>query len=129
MANSYEFLPVPGQSPVQEEYASPELLYSTAKFTQKGATVAGGQGVIPLGTVLAYNTATHKYVPYAAAGANGAGTPVGVLRRSIDTTRGDQVTNIVISGICKLELMHGLDAGAVTALNGRSDTNMGTFSF
>ncbi len=105
MANVYAALPVPGysQGPV---YTDPEILYSTAGFTQKGVTLAGGQGVLKAGTVLARKTADKKYYAYASGGAGGLGAPKGVLRRGVDLgTAGaaDQLGNIVIQGIVKLQ--------------------------
>jgi len=43
MANVYEVIPVPGFSS-GDTYAEDEILYSEAGFTQKGCTLAGGQG-------------------------------------------------------------------------------------
>lgn len=111
----------------------PELLYSTARFTQKGATLAAGQGQLPLGTVMAQRTTDKKWVKYADAGADGAGVARGVLRRGVDT--GTDVDapeyqgNIVISGILKLALVKGSDSAAVADLNARTDDAFGTFTF
>jgi hypothetical protein len=140
-----------------DEYSAPmdlELLASeTGRFTQIGCTVAGaappaapltgpgyvvgnaalGQSAswIPLGTVMGRVTATKKYVPYTSGATNGAGSgvPVGILRHSVDTTRGDQQANLVISGIVRNSLVSGADAGAITSLNGRADAVNDLFVF
>jgi len=111
----------------------PELLYSTARFTQKGVTLAAGQGILPLGTVLAQRTTDKKWVKYDNGGSNGAGVARGVLRRGVDTgtdTEGHEYQgNIVISGILKLSHIKGADSAAVADLNARTDDAFGTFTF
>lgn len=111
----------------------PELLYSTARFTQKGVTLAAGQGPLPVGTVLAQRTTDKKWVAYNNSGADGAGTARGFLRRGVDTgadPNGKEFQgNIVISGILKLPLLNGLDSAAVSDLNGRQDDSFDTFTF
>lgn len=42
-----------------------EILGSYARFTQKGGTLASGQGIVEAGQVLAYNPATKKWIKYA----------------------------------------------------------------
>lgn len=108
----------------------PELLYSTARFTQKGVTLAAGQGVVEIGSILAQR-ADKKWVKV---GTAGAGEARGVLRRSVDTgTDPEGMTfqgNIVISGILKLDLVKDLDnSAAIASLGARTDEDMGTFIF
>ena len=98
-----------------------ELLDSTARFTQKGATIAPGQGAIPLGTVMS-RRADKKWI-VAATGA--AGYP---LRTGVDT--GTDVNgkvflgNIVVSGILKLDRVKAPDVAAyVATMNARSDAD------
>lgn len=111
----------------------PELLYSTARFTQKGVTLAAGQGILPIGTVLAQRTTDKKWVKYDNGGSSGAGVARGVLRRGVDTgtdVEGHEYQgNIVISGILKLALVKGADSAAVSDLNARTDDAFGTFTF
>lgn len=115
--------------------SDPELLYSTARFTQKGATLAAGQGRIPLGTIMAQRTADKKWVKYAASGGDaGSAVARGVLRRGIDTGTDEEAPeyqgNIVISGILKLELIKPVNAtAAISELNARVDDVFGTFTF
>ena len=131
MANAYEVIPSPGFW-TGPEYTNPEILYSTVGFTQKGVTLAGGQGVLPAGTLLARNSVTKKYVKYANGGANGTGTPVGFLRTGADTGGAgarDQQGNVVIAGILKLNMLSGVDGAATTALGGTSNAAMGWYKF
>lgn len=114
-----------------------ELQYSTRGFSQKGATLKAGQGVVLIGTVLARETTTKKYVRFASGGSNGTGTPVGILRRSVDTgtdAAGKEYQgNIVIAGILKYQAISTANStqlgAAVTALNARTDTTLGLFTF
>lgn len=117
-----------------------ELLYSTAGYTQKGVTLEAGQGVLPLGTVLARKTDTKKYVKFVSGGGNGTGTAVGILRTSVDTgslspAQGgvDIQNNIVIRGILKRQHVSSANGGTtniLTAFTGsREDAVLGTFTF
>jgi len=127
--DSFEKIPSPGYVSPTHSYAPTEILYSTAGFTQKGVTLAANQGILPAGTVLAQNSTTKRYVVYTNGGSNGAGTPVGILRRAADTRTGEQQANIVIQGILKLSLVSGADANAITTLNAATNAAMGTFKF
>src|SRR5881628_523096 len=99
MTAAYERIPVPGFVSPTATATDPELLYSYARFTQKGVTIAAGQGILPAGTVLGRKTADKKYYVYSNAAGDGTETARGVLRRAVDTTGGDQLGNLVISGI------------------------------
>jgi len=63
-------------------------------------------GYVLSGLVLAKNTVTNKLVPYIAAGANGAGTPFGLLRASVPVTRLIGGTNRTAVGVAVLA--HGV---------------------
>lgn len=131
---AYEKIPVPGYVSPTAEYTDPEILYSTAGFTQKGVTLAGGQGVLPAGTILAQKTSDKKYYKYSNSGTGGLDTARGVLRRAVDTGTGtppvgDQLGNLVIQGILKLSMINGADAAAYTDLGATVDTVRGTFKF
>ncbi len=132
MAQVYEKIPAPGYSK-GPEYKDPEILYSTVGFTQKGVTLAAGQGVLPAGTVLGQKTSDKKYYVYNNASGNGTGVARGVLRRGVDTgtttDAGDQLGNIVIAGILKLSAISGADASALTDLGAVTDSVRGTFKF
>jgi len=63
-----------------------ELLASvSAGYTQRGVTLAGGQGYLSTGTVLAKHAASGKYFVYFAGATDGRQTPLGVLRDGRDT--------------------------------------------
>lgn len=126
---AYEKIPVPGFTSPTDTFVDPELLYSTAGYTQKGVTVAGGQGILPIGTVLGRKTSDKKYYVYNNSLSNGTEVARGVLRRPIDTRNGDQLANIVIQGILKNDLVSGADAAALVDLNARVDTVLNTFTF
>lgn len=134
MATQYEKLPVPGFVSPTADYTDPEILYSTVGFTQKGVTLAGGQGVLAAGTVLGQKTADKKYYAYSNAAADGTQTARGVLRHAADTgvivnAAYDQQGNIVIAGILKSTLVVGSDAAALTDLGATVDTVRLTYKF
>jgi hypothetical protein len=111
-----------------------ELQSSTARFTQTGVTLAGGQGILPIGTVLGRNSATKLYHPYSSAASDGTQIPRGILRTSVDTNTQAAVganiqANMVVSGILKNSLVSGADGTAVTDLVARVDTVLDTFTF
>ena len=128
MATAYHYIPVPGITG-GSDYTSPEILYSTAGHTQKGVTIAAGQGILPAGTVLGRKTSDKKYYVYSNAAGDGRETARGVLRRGVDTTGRDQLSNIVIAGILKLDHVSGADAAALTELGAVTDTVRNTFKF
>lgn len=135
MAEDFAKIPVPGYT-IGDNYTDPELLYSTARFTQKGVTLAAGQGVLKAGTLLGRRTADKKYYVYDNSKSDGTEVARGVLRRGVDTGAagsGDQLGNIVISGILKNSMISGAGANAipdaVVDLNAKVDSVMGTFTF
>ncbi len=131
MTNSFQKLPVPSFTS-GPSFTDPELLFSTAGFTQTGVTIAGGHGILPVGTVLARKTSDKKYYVYDNNGSGGLEIARGVLRRAIDTGASgapDQLSNMVIQGILKLSLVSGADADALTDLNARTDSTRDTFTF
>lgn len=127
MATEYEKIPVPGFTSPTGEFIDSELLYSYAGFTQKGVTLAAGQGILPIGTVLGRKTSDKKYYVYNNSASDGTEVARGVLRRPVNTTDGDQLGNIVIAGILKLSLVSGADANALTDLGAVTDSVRGTF--
>lgn len=65
-------------------------------YSRDTAIIAAGSGVLKTGTVLAKLTATGKYVPAAATGADGSQTAVAVLfDRQVDATIADQKAVII----------------------------------
>jgi hypothetical protein len=94
--DSFEFDYPPGYVKPTHEYGQPygdefhaeavqELLLSYAAFTQRGVTLAAGQGVLPTGCVIARHAASGKYFSYNSAATDGRAVPVGVLRDGRDT--------------------------------------------
>ncbi len=129
MATAYQKIPVPGFTSPTSTYTDPEILYSTVGFTQKGVTIAAGQGILPAGTVLGQKTSDKKYYVYNNGASDGTQTARGVLRRAVDTTGADQLGNIVIAGILKLSTVSGADSAALTDLGAVTDSVRGTFKF
>jgi len=131
MANAYQVIPTPGYTK-GPDYTDPEILYSAVGYRQYGVTLAGGQGIIPAGTVLGQQTANKKYYVYNNAGAGGIATARGILRRAVDTGAAgspDQQGNILVSGMLKLSLLSGADAAAITDFGAVVDSVRGTFKF
>ncbi len=110
-----------------------EIMYSMQGYTQKGVTLLGGKGILPAGTVLGRVSASKKWTVYDNAKSDGTEVARGVLRQTTDTTNGDVQANIVIRGILKYSssgaTVSGADADALTDLNARVDTALGTFTF
>lgn len=119
--NFGDIIPVPGTSGVSEVKPA-DILASYARFTQKGVTIASGNGKILAGTLLGRVTASKKYAPYVDGNSNGTEVCRGVLRQTVDTTSGDRMGNIILSGILFDSKLVGRDAAADTDLNARRDT-------
>lgn len=144
--DSFEFDPVPSYTkPTHQfgrsfgdEFHAPsddELLASYAAFTQRGVTLAGGQGVVPTGCALGQHTASKIYFIADPQATDGRQTVLGLLRDARDTggnggtpsgytftghtpsftasPAGKVATNIlgnlVIRGIVNLSLISGQD--------------------
>jgi Bacteriophage lambda head decoration protein D len=150
-----------GTAPYASQFMAPvvrELLKSYAAFTQKGVTLAGGNGILPTGCVLAMQTSSQYYYPYNATASDGTQTALGVLRDARDTgtasgsgtgqTSTPCLGNLVYRGILDLTLVSGTDTtslvsggtgtgggigsgttGVVTQLKARTDTVNGLFIF
>ncbi len=97
--DSVEFDYVPGYTKPTHEYGQPygdqfhaeaveELMLSMAGYTQRGVTLAAGQGVLPTGTIIARHTASGRYFAYAPSATDGRGVALGVLRDARDTGGG-----------------------------------------
>ncbi len=108
-----------------------ELLYSTnGGFTQKGVTLAAGQGVLRLGTLLKQNPTTKLYEK-----ATTGSDALGFLRMTVDT--GTDVNgqrwqgNIVHTGFLKLAHVQQANSGVSLdgVLGGRVNEVEGFFKF
>lgn len=95
-SDKFEFDYVPGYVKPSHEYGIPfgdefhaeavqELLYSTAGYTQRGVTLAAGQGVLPTGCIIARHSTSGKYFSYNAGATDGRQTALGILRDARDT--------------------------------------------
>jgi hypothetical protein len=137
---AYEYMgntiPAPSLSPDSAFSFDPELKYSTVGYSQKGGTIKGGQGILPLGTVVARDTVSKQWVKFQSGGANGAGVAAGVLRKTIDTgTAGDGKfeVNIAFRGSLKYNLVSSANgaqlAAAVTALGATVNPTLNIFTF
>jgi Bacteriophage lambda head decoration protein D len=169
--DSFEFDYIPTyQKPTHEygqEYASAgaysqqflapvvrELLKSMVAYRQRGVTLAGGNGILPTGCVLAQQTANQLYYPYSATASDGTQTALGLLRDARDTGGTSDPTgktstpclgNLIYSGTVDLSLVSGTDTtslvpntgggvgsgttGVKTQLNARIDQAVGYFIF
>jgi hypothetical protein len=94
--DSFEFDYPPGYVKPTHEYGTPygdefhaevvqELMLSMAGYTQRGVTLAAGQGVLPSGCIIARHTASGKYFAYNPAATDGRQLALGVLRDGRDT--------------------------------------------
>lgn len=110
-----------GKGPTTDD----EILYSYAKFTQKGLTLLKDNGVLKTGTVLKVSGTAKKYT--GAAKADATADPattgaVGILRKDVDTVGLDKLGNVVISGLIKgakikyTDDQDGLTAGELRTL-------------
>jgi hypothetical protein len=136
----YEYMgntiPAPGLSINNPSSFDQELKYSAVGYSQKGGTLAGGQGVLLLGTVLARQTSTKQWVKFVSGGSDGAGVAAGVLRKTTDTGAagaGSFEANIAFRGSLKNNLVSSANGGeyaaAVTALGANVNPTLNIFSF
>ena len=105
---------------------STELLASYARFTQRGVTLAGGQGVLRAGTVLGPEDVRTRSTTSTLRQARTARmSPLGILREDRDTSPGgtstDCLGNLVTSGIVNLAMLSGTDTTSL--VSGTSGTN------
>jgi hypothetical protein len=66
-----------------------------ASYSRDTVTIASGAGKLVSGTVLAEVTATGKYVPAAATGADGSETAVAILFAPVDAASADQKAVVI----------------------------------
>jgi Bacteriophage lambda head decoration protein D len=131
-----------------------ELLKSMVAYRQRGVTLAGGQGILPTGCVLAQQTSSQLYYAYNATASDGTQIALGLLRDARDTggtgdptgkTSTSCLGNLIFSGTVDLSLVSGTDTaslvpntgggigsgatGVKTQLNARIDQSVGYFIF
>ena len=122
--------PAPGYG-VGTHTVDDELLASySPPPLQKGITLKPGQGILPLGTLLAYDVATKRYVKTTSTSA-----AKGFLRRTTNTGSTPQAQvflgNIVQRGTLKLSAVSTANSGVTLTglLGGRVDDIAGFFIF
>lgn len=114
----------------REDVSAPvEILYSTVGLFQKGGTLTPGQGAMPAGTAIKFNSATKRYEK-----ATAAADVVGFLRLGVNTGTADSLPKqgvFVLGGILKSDTLTGVavDDALATALGGSLDTDRKTLKF
>lgn len=115
-----------GTAAEQDQFLSPivrELLKSMVAYRQRGVTLAGGQGILPTGAVLAQQTSTGLYFLHNPGANDGTQLAVGLLRDARDTGgTGDPsgkvatnaLGNLLYSGAVDATLVSGQDSTALT---------------
>lgn len=121
-----------------DEFHAPavvELLASMVGYRQRGVTLAGGQGVLPTGCVLAKKVADSKYYAWKLGAVDGTQTAIGFLRNGRDTGGAsspinlpstDCQGNLVYSGALNLALLSGTDNNNVVGAGGGFGSNLVT---
>ncbi len=100
---------VPFESSSIGPYYEAELLASTAGYTEKGVTLAAGQGMLRAGVCIAKSTVDNKHYAYDEAAPN-LTPPIGILRthtRVPDDT--DTDANVLLCGIVHLDALSTKD--------------------
>lgn len=133
MSTQYEKIPAPGFISPTATFTDPEILASTTGHSQRGVTLAPGQGVLPAGQALAQKTADKLWYKYDNTQADGREVCRGFLRKPADTGAPGatelQQGNLVYTGILSNNALVGVDAAAKTDLNAVVDDVLGTFKF
>lgn len=83
--------------PNQEAYVPEQLRAGDGDFLTRSVTVAT-PSVLSQYQVVARNTATGKFVPWAAGGADGTGTALGITCYAVDATAADVAAAIYVAG-------------------------------
>jgi hypothetical protein len=94
-------------------YAFPDCL-ATPRHEFAGLVAASASAAIERGQVMAFNTSTNKWVPYANSGSNGTGTPLAILAEKLDASASDY-TNAMLTfkGPLLVADLVGYDANAI----------------
>lgn len=97
--------------------------YEQATFT------AAGANTYPEGMVLAFNTSTNKYEPYASAGLNGTDVPSALLAAELTTTgAGDTELRIMVKGSVRRDVVQDWNAGTPHAITDAEAFNLRNFA-
>lgn len=120
---------IPAPTYVQSETTvDDELLASTVGYTQKGVTLKPGQGVLLLGTLIAQDPTTKKYIKVTS-------DAEGLLRQTVDTGDTESAqgwqANILLTGLAKLDKVSSANSGVTlsTVLGAQINTVIGLFKF
>jgi hypothetical protein len=117
MPDAFGTIPAPGTTVVAEvkpgdvlaSYSPPPLIkggtIKTSQTTPAGGGAAVPTGIVRAGQALDYEAATKKYIITVAGTA-----AVGVLLQDVDTSKGDVLGNIIMSGTLKAERVIGFGA-------------------
>lgn len=115
-----------GTAAEQDQFLAPivrELLKSMVAPRQRGVTLAGGQGILPTGCILAQQTANGLYYLHNPSASDGTQNAIGILRDARDTGgTGDPsgkvatnaMGNLVWSGAVDASLLSGQDTTSLT---------------
>lgn len=98
---------------VKRLYAFPDCL-ATPRHEFAGTVAASAGAAIEKGQVMARNTSTNKWVPYANGGSNGTGTPLAILAEKLDASSSDY-TNALLTfkGPLLVADLVGYDSNAI----------------
>lgn len=78
--------------------------------------VAASASVLARGQVMAYNTSTNKWVPFANGGANGTGTALAILTEQLEISASDYKNALLtFKGPLLVADLVGYDANAITS--------------
>lgn len=102
-----------------------------AELIEGGTFIFTAAGSLESGTVVGRVTASGKYKAYADGNVDGSEVAVGVLRHHIEVDAAGDTLGEIIFGQAdlKLDQLVGLDAAAITDLDGKSDTVRNSFKF
>lgn len=96
-------------------FPADELFAGTFPRREKEILVEAGQNVVR-GQVMAKKTSTGKYVAYVNGGADGTGTPVGILGTDVEATGGDVQGFLYVTGEFNQNALTGFEEAGRTAL-------------
>lgn len=115
MPDAFGTIPAPGTAVIAEARPGDVLASYSPPPLVKGGTIKANQtstgcptGIVLAGQAVDYEAATKKYIITAAGTA-----AVGVLLQSVDTSKGDALGNVILSGTVKAAKVLGF-GGTVT---------------
>lgn len=130
MPDAFGTIPAPGTAVLAEakpgdvlaSYSPPPLIKGgTIKANQ--TSVGAATGIVAAGQAVDYEAATKKYILTVAGTA-----AVGVLLQSVDTSKGDALGNVILSGTVKASKIRGFGATATGTWPNNTITAMGNIA-